>query len=145
GGGGRRGLDGGSGGAAGADAATGGAGATGAIDAGPPPDGPATSPDAATALGPFPLAAVKAMTPQPYRAANAHLEGPSYRFKTDDILFAADGAGWGLMRVDADRKLYRYHPKLSPVGSYLLADGSLLVCDHKIGRASCRERGSGEG
>src|SRR6185436_1696397 len=37
-----------------------------------------------------------------------------------------------MMRVDANRKLYRYHPKLSPIGSYLLADRSLLVCDHNL-------------
>jgi sugar lactone lactonase YvrE len=100
-----------------------------------PPDGGALSPDAgapadAGALGAFPLEAVKAMKPEMYVAANAHLEGPSWR--QGEIFFAADGAGWGLMRVDANRKLYRYHPKLAPVGSYLLADNSLLVCDHTL-------------
>jgi sugar lactone lactonase YvrE len=97
---------------------------------GPAFDGPVTAVEAAgpPPLGPFPLDAVKAMKPELYVRAGAHLEGPSYR--DGELFFAADGAGWGLMRVAADRKLYRYHPKLSPVGTYRLADGSLLVCDH---------------
>jgi gluconolactonase len=120
-----------------ASAATG--GATADAEAQPPitpPDSGGGSPDLAappadaSALGAFPLEAVKAMKPEMYVGANAHLEGPSWRM--GEIFFAADGAGWGLMRVDANRKLYRYHPKLAPVGSYLLADNSLLVCDHNL-------------
>jgi sugar lactone lactonase YvrE len=98
-------------------------------DASTAPDLMAAPPDAA-ALGPFPLDAVKALKPALYASANAHLEGPSFR--DGEIFFAADGAGWGLMRVDANRKLYRYQPKLTPVGSYLLGDGSLLLCDHDL-------------
>jgi gluconolactonase len=79
-------------------------------------------------LGPFPLEAVKAARPAAYVSAGTHLEGPSWR--NGELFFAADGGGWGLMRVDVDRKVYRYHPKLTPVGTYLLADGSLLACDH---------------
>jgi gluconolactonase len=33
------------------------------------------------------------------------------------------------VRADETGKVYRYHPRLAPVGTYLLADGSLLVCD----------------
>jgi sugar lactone lactonase YvrE len=117
------------------------AAAVGGSDAGveppvPPPDSGSLPPDSgappadAGALGAFPLAGVQAMKPEMYVAANAHLEGPSWRM--GEIFFAADGAGWGLMRVDANRKLYRYHPKLAPVGSYLLGDNSLLVCDHTL-------------
>src|SRR5204862_7860960 len=84
----------------------------------PPVDGAPVAADAGP-LGAFPLAAVKMASAQPWAALNAHPEGPSWR--ADEVFFAADG--FGLMRVAADRKLYRYHPKLSPVGSYLLADG----------------------
>jgi sugar lactone lactonase YvrE len=36
----------------------------------------------------------------------------------------------GLMRISADRKLFRYLPQLAfSVGTYLLGDGSILVCD----------------
>ena len=96
-----------------------------------PPEPDAAGPpslDMAAPPGEFPLAAVKAAKPALYIAANAHPEGATYR--DGELFFAADGAGWGLMRVDAGRKLYRYHPKLQPIGSYLLADGSMLYCDH---------------
>jgi sugar lactone lactonase YvrE len=93
--------------------------------AGPPEAGPAQPP-----LGPFPLDAIKAATPQLYGRAATHVEGPSFR--GTDLFFAADGAGWGLMRIDADRKLYRYQPKLAPIGTYALADGSMLLCDHDV-------------
>jgi sugar lactone lactonase YvrE len=135
---------GGSGGAAGMRMTAPDASATGGQAAGPDAtagSGPVTPDATATpdqtisaadsgALGPFPLEAVKALKPELYAKADAHLEGPSFR--EGEIFFAADGAGWGLMRVDANRKLYRYQPKLSPVGSYLLDDGSLLVCDHDL-------------
>jgi sugar lactone lactonase YvrE len=81
-------------------------------------------------LGEFPLAAVKAAKAQAYVAANAHLEGPTYR--DGEVFFAADGAGWGLMRIDADRKLYRYHPRLLPVGTYLLSGGRILIGEHDL-------------
>jgi len=120
------------------DAARATGGATADADATPvPPADSAAAPDLATPApdtasppGAFPLDGVKAMKAEAWAAANAHLEGPSFRM--GEIFFAADGAGWGMMRVDANRKLYRYHPKLSPIGSYLLADRSLLVCDHNL-------------
>jgi sugar lactone lactonase YvrE len=88
-----------------------------------PGDGPAV--DAAPALGPFPAAAVRAARPESFARIAAHTEGPSWR--NGELYFAADGSG--LMRVDANRRLSRYHPRLTPVGSYALADGRLLVCD----------------
>jgi sugar lactone lactonase YvrE len=107
-------------------------------DAAPPPtladageaDAPPVSlpPDAGEPLGAFPLEAVKAAKIEAYAGAGAHLEGPSWR--DGELFFAADGGGWGWMRIDANRKLFRYHPKLAPVGSYALADRSILVCDH---------------
>jgi sugar lactone lactonase YvrE len=96
-------------------------------DAAPPP--PDSSPDSAgPPLGPFPLEAVKAARPTLYVSAATHLEGPSWH--NGELFFAADGGGYGLMRVDAAGKLYRYQPKLTPIGTYALADGSLLACDH---------------
>jgi sugar lactone lactonase YvrE len=98
-----------------------------------PPDAaaaPVSAPDGGAApLGPFPLEALRAARPSLYVAAATHLEGPSWR--NGELFFAADGDGWGLMRVDAGRKLYRYHPGLTPIGTTLLGDGSLLACDHK--------------
>jgi sugar lactone lactonase YvrE len=91
---------------------------------------PAAAADAAPAapLGTFPLEAIKAAKPALYVSAGTHLEGPSWR--SGELFFAADGGGWGLMRVDAAGKLYRYQPKLTPIGTFALADGSLLACDH---------------
>jgi gluconolactonase len=89
----------------------------------PTPDAPAPP-----TLGDFPLAAIKAAKAELYVKFNAHLEGPSWR--NGEVFFAADGAGGGLMRIAADGKLFRYQPKLLPVGSYLLADGSMLFGDH---------------
>ena len=80
-------------------------------------------------LGDFPLAAIKSARAEVYVAAATHVEGPSWR--GDELFFAADGAGFGLMRVSADRKLFRYHPTLRPIGTYALATGSLLSCDHE--------------
>src|SRR5204862_39804 len=56
---------------------------------------------------------------------NTQTEGPSLR--GDSVFFASDSNG--LVRADAAGKLYRYHPKLNPVGTYLLADDSILVCE----------------
>jgi sugar lactone lactonase YvrE len=95
-----------------------------AAETGSTPDAVATLPP----LGAFPLEAIKAAKAELYVKANAHVEGPTWR--DGEVFFAADGAGWGFMRIDAARKLYRYHPSLRPVGSALLADGSMLVGDH---------------
>src|SRR4051812_9656574 len=95
----------------------------------PGPDAAPTTPDAPSSpLGPFPLEAIKAAKPTLYVSAGTHLEGPSWH--DGELFFAADGGGYGLMRVDAAGKLYRYQPKLTPIGTFALADGSLLACDH---------------
>ena len=81
-------------------------------------------------VGVFPLEAIKAAKAELYAKAGVHIEGPTWR--DGEVFFAADGAGWGLMRVDANRKLYRYQPQLLPIGSALLADGSMLFGDHDL-------------
>ncbi len=90
----------------------------------------ASPPDTASAppLGAFPTAAVKAARAEFIARINLHIEGPTWR--QGEIFFAADGAGGGLMRVDTAGKLSRYFPSMRPVGSYLLADGSILWGDH---------------
>jgi gluconolactonase len=93
------------------------------LDAYPP--APDVSPDIAPPLGEFPLEAVKAGRFQQLSRVSTHTEGPSYR--DGNVYFASDGNG--LVRADATGKVFRYHPRLAPVGSYLLADGSLIVCD----------------
>jgi sugar lactone lactonase YvrE len=114
------------------------------VDTAPSPSdaaGPAPAPDAAAAdlrpatpdAGPadgepgpaFPLDAVKAAKPELYVNIDGHKEGPSWR--NGDLFVARDGSG--LVRIGADRKAYRYFPQLAPAGSYLLADGSLLLCE----------------
>jgi sugar lactone lactonase YvrE len=76
-------------------------------------------------VGAFPLAAVQAAKPTLYAATTARVEGPTWR--AGDVFFAADGVG--LMRADGAGKVFRYHPMLNPIGSFTLADDSLLVCD----------------
>jgi sugar lactone lactonase YvrE len=83
----------------------------------------AAMPDAG--LPEFPLATVKAARAEVYAQWGGHMEGPSWQ--NGNVYFASDGNG--LMRVGADRKVVRYHPRLDPVGSYALADGSLLLCE----------------
>jgi sugar lactone lactonase YvrE len=68
---------------------------------------------------------VKAGKPVLLGRVNTQTEGPSFR--DGSVYFASDGNG--LVRVDDAGKLWKYHPRLAPVGTYLLADGSLLVCD----------------
>ena len=113
------------GGSAGAGAGAGAAGGAGGAAADGGPAVPA--PDAGPAMGPFPLAAVRAARAERLAAVSTHTEGPSWR--DGDVFFASDGNG--LMRLSADGRVHRYHPQLAPVGSYLLADGSLLVCEKK--------------
>jgi sugar lactone lactonase YvrE len=76
--------------------------------------------------GAFPLEAVKSARPEKYVSLTGHLEGPSWR--NGELFLAQEGAG--LLLVDATRKVHRYLPQLGPAGSYALADGSLLLCDH---------------
>jgi sugar lactone lactonase YvrE len=73
----------------------------------------------------FPLAAVKAAKAELVARLGGHMEGPSWR--DGELFFVRDGSG--LLRMGADLKLYRYFPGLRAVGSFLLADGSLLVCN----------------
>jgi sugar lactone lactonase YvrE len=77
-------------------------------------------------VGTFPVEAVKSARPEKYVSLTGHLEGPSWR--NGELFLAQDGAG--LLRVDATRKVHPYLPRLGPAGSYALADGSLLLCDH---------------
>ena len=106
----------------------------------PPRDGAAPAPDAAppvamdaaspSPMGDFPLAAVRAARPERLVAVATPCEGPTWR--DGEIFF---GFRDGLMRISADRKLFRYITELAfSVGSYKLGDGSLLVCDrdHKL-------------
>jgi gluconolactonase len=93
-----------------------------AVDSAPPPPIDA-APDSAPS--PFPLDKVMMAKPELHAAIGGHIEGPSWR--QGEVFFAA--VGKGLVRIGADRKLYRYLPQLQPLGTYLLGDGSLLVCD----------------
>jgi gluconolactonase len=83
--------------------------------------------DAMTPPMAFPLDAVKAAKPALAAAIGGHIEGPSWR--DGDLFFAA--VGRGIIRMDAAGKLYRFLPDLAPLGTFLLGDGSLLVCDDK--------------
>jgi sugar lactone lactonase YvrE len=105
-------------------AATG--GSTGGAEAGAPSPDLAPSPsDTGAPAGEFPLAAVKAGKAALFGRVGTQTEGPSYR--DGSVYFASDGNG--LVRADETGKLFKYHPKLAPVGTYLLADGSMLVCE----------------
>jgi sugar lactone lactonase YvrE len=86
---------------------------------------PDASPDTAAPVGEFPLAAVKAGKVALFGKVGTHTEGPSFR--DGSVYFASDGNG--LVRADDTGKVFKYHPKLVPVGTYLLADGSMLACD----------------
>ena len=87
-----------------------------------PPARPRTPPHPSA---PFPLEAVKGAKSTLFGRVGTHTEGPSYR--EGSVYFASDGNG--LVRADETGKMFKYHPKLAPVGTYLLADGSMLVCD----------------
>jgi sugar lactone lactonase YvrE len=110
---------------------------TASPDAAPPPLAPDALPapdsgaaDATPALGEFPLASIRAARPERLVQVVTPCEGPSWR--DGEVFF---GHRDGLMRISADRKLFRYLPELAfSVGSYRLADGSILVCgrEHKL-------------
>jgi sugar lactone lactonase YvrE len=70
---------------------------------------------------------VAAARPQLIAAAPSHIEGPSWL--AGDLFFAQDGQG--LMRLGSDGRLSRYHPEVRPIGTFALADGSLLICDKR--------------
>jgi len=59
-----------------------------------------------------------------YTEAPGYSEGPTWR---NGELFFCSGALW---RVDKDKKATR-HLELSPAGTYLKGDGSILICDNK--------------
>jgi sugar lactone lactonase YvrE len=100
-------------------------GSVGGPEAGVPSPDLGGSPDVSGSTGEFPLAAVKAGKATLTGKVATQTEGPSYR--DGSVYFASDGNG--LVRMDETGKLWKYHPKLNPVGTYLLADGSLLVCE----------------
>lgn len=101
-------------------------GTAGAPDTGAPDPDAAPPVDVAPALGEFPTDAVKAARFAQLSRLGTHCEGPSLR--DGNVFFASDGNGF--LRADAAGKVYRYHPRLAPVGSYHLSvDNSLLVCD----------------
>ena len=60
-----------------------------------------------------------------YAAGPGYSEGPTWR---DGEVFFCSGA---LLRVDRDRKVSKYLA-LNPAGTYLVASGSMLVCDNKL-------------
>jgi len=59
-----------------------------------------------------------------YAEAPGYSEGPTWR---DGELFFCSGALW---RVDKNRKTTRFL-ELGPAGTFLKADGSILICDNK--------------
>ena len=97
-------------------------------DAGATPDTAAPDTGPAT-LPPFPLAQVRAARKERLQAVGAQIEGPTWR--DGDLYFAQDGGGGGMMKLNAAGQLSRYRPELHPIGSFLLADGSTLWCDHE--------------
>src|SRR5688572_18623461 len=84
--------------------------------------------DSAPSLGAFPLEKVKAARAELYAATGGHIEGPSWR---DGEIFFSTIPG-GIYRVNAERKVSR-HLALSTNGTFVLGDGSLLVCDDRQG------------
>jgi len=60
-----------------------------------------------------------------YAESPNYSEGPTWR---DGEVFFCSGA---LLRVDRERKVSKYLD-INPAGTYLKADGSILICDNKI-------------
>jgi gluconolactonase len=98
-------------------------------DDGGAPDGGATPDTGPAALPPFPLAQVRAARKERLLAVGAQIEGPTWR--DGDLYFAQDGGGGGIVRLNAAGQVSRFRPELHPIGSFLLADGSMLWCDHQ--------------
>jgi gluconolactonase len=87
----------------------------------PPPAGADAGP-----LGDFPLARLMAARPELYAAVTGHLEGVSWR--DGELFFSIIPRGF--FRVGADKKVAPYL-SIASNGSFLLGDGTLLVCDDK--------------
>lgn len=68
------------------------------------------------------LASIKA---ERYAVAPGYSEGPTWR---DGELFFCSGP---LLRVDKERKVSKYLD-IAPAGTYLCADGRILICDNKL-------------
>jgi gluconolactonase len=68
------------------------------------------------------LAAVKVKL---YASGPAYSEGPTWR--NGEVFFCSNG----LLRVGKDRKVRKYLD-ISPAGTFLKADGSILICDNKV-------------
>jgi gluconolactonase len=98
-------------------------------DDGGAPDSGATPDSGPAALPPFPLAQVRAARKERLLGVGAQIEGPTWR--DGDLYFAQDGGGGGMMRLNAAGQVSRFRPELHPIGSFLLADGSMLWCDHE--------------
>ena len=97
---------------------------TGGAEVGPA--APDAGPDTSAPAGAFPADAVKAAKASLFGKVNTQAEGPSFR--DGSVYFASDGNG--LVRADETGKVFKYHPTLNPVGTYLLVvDGSMLVCE----------------
>ncbi|MBY0227954.1 MAG: SMP-30/gluconolactonase/LRE family protein [Gemmataceae bacterium] len=67
---------------------------------------------------------LSAIKPTRYAEAPGYSEGPTWR---DGEVFFCSGA---LLRVDRDRKVTK-HLAINPAGTYLKADGGILICDMK--------------
>jgi gluconolactonase len=75
---------------------------------------------------PLPLAEkLKKVKVERYAIAPGYSEGPTWR---DGELFFCCGA---LLRIGKDRKVRKYLD-LEPAGTFLKADGSILICDNKV-------------
>jgi gluconolactonase len=72
---------------------------------------------------------VRAARKERLHAVGAQIEGPTWR--NGDLYFAQDGGGGGMMKLNAAGQVSRHRPDLHPIGSFLLADGSMLWCDHE--------------
>ncbi len=65
------------------------------------------------------------VTVERYAVAPAYSEGPAWR--DGELFFCSTG----LLRVTRDRKVRRYLD-VSPAGTYLFANGHILICDNKV-------------
>jgi gluconolactonase len=92
-------------------------------DTSPPPIVPDASPPPA---GEFPIDKLMAAKPELYATMSGHLEGVSWR--GGEVFFSAIPRG--LFRVDIDRKIAPVI-SLSSNGTFVLGDGTLLVCDDR--------------
>jgi gluconolactonase len=92
-------------------------------------DAGASAVDAAAApatLGDFPVDRLMGAKPELYATMGGHLEGVSWR--DGEVFFSVIPKGF--FRIDRDQKIAPY-ASLASNGSFLLGDGSLLVCDDR--------------